>query len=128
MKEAKEFKSNFPMNVCYSHIFDDSLWYVVRCDCGRKECAADIEIEVDKYGIMILSFYKKLFYDCWSDSIWAKFKHRVKGILKLIFNGYLEVEESLVISDVKHIDAFIDALFEARNHLNIVLKNRDAKG
>jgi len=34
-----------------------------RCDCGRKECAADIEIEVDKYGLARSKHWKRVTSD-----------------------------------------------------------------
>ena len=109
-------KSKFPRNVCLNNMYDKSIWYYFHCDCGESNHAATIELEVED-NIMCLRFYKDVYYAYYGDNIIKQWWHRIKGAVRLIFTGYLEVSESMIILHEEHIDNFIDALVEGRNYL-----------
>ena len=118
-KKRHNFISKFHYKVCRSHVFQDSLWYIIQCDCGDSRHSLQMEMEVDKDGILWLHFYADTEYAYYGDNIIKRIWHRIKGALRLIFIGYIELQEEMVILDKEHIDNFIDALVESRNFLSM---------
>ena len=99
--------------------FGDSIFYRIAC-CGSEDHDMTLELEWDKDVKMVfLNFYKKLVWsaywgtDNWFKSQWLK----LKAIYKIVFFGYIEVEESLIIKDPEHIDNFLTALVHGRQKL-----------
>ena len=101
--------------------FKDSIFYRVGCECGNERCDLTFELEWDKELKMIfLNLYKNLCWssywqddDKWYKNIWC----RIKGASKLLIFGYIKVSECLIIKDVDHIDAFIEALQKGKEKL-----------
>lgn len=97
------------------------VWYKVECGCGDDEHTLDIEFEHDKNApeYIWITFSKKLFWssyrDCnhWYESFWR----RLKCSIKMLLTGYIEVEESFILNGEKHIDSFIMALNEGKQHI-----------
>lgn len=107
--------------------FKDAIFYRVACDCGSDEHDLHFEFENDPEipQMIFLNFYKKLLWSSyWGDNDkWYKnFWLRIKGATKMIFTGYVEVEESFILRGEKHIDSFIEALEEGKQYI------KDAKG
>jgi len=123
-----EFKSKFPMKVCNSTVFEDSIWYVFHCDCGSHDHAATIEIEYDKkLNLISLNFYKDFEYFNWSDGYLDKVINcwkRFKTAMRILFVGYIEVNADMIINGTDHVDAFIDALIEGRNYVAVKEERR----
>lgn len=106
--------------------FKDSIWYRVACDCSDKDCDLTVEFEYDKdLNMIFLNIYKNLKWSShWvdKDQWWLRFKKRMLGIFKIVFTGYVEIEETLILQDIKHIDSFIKALQDGKGYLS---KNRE---
>lgn len=102
--------------------FKDAIFYRVACDCGSDEHDLHFEFEKDSEipEMIFLNFYKKLVWSSyWGDNDkWYKnFWLRIKGATKMIFKGYVEVEESFILRGEDHIDSFIEALEEGKQYM-----------
>ena len=111
--------------------FKDSIFYRVACDCGSDEHDIHMEFENDPEipGFIFLNFYKKLVWSSyWGDNDkWYKnFWLRIKGATKMIFKGYVEVEESFILRGEEHIDSFIEALEEGKQYIKDLKGEEDA--
>jgi hypothetical protein len=98
--------------------FKDAIYYKADCDCGSDNHIATIEIEYDKdFGDISLNFYKQV---CWS-SHWGNYNwferiwKQIKASIKILFTGWIELEESFLIRGGDQLDAFIEALEEGKN-------------
>jgi len=99
--------------------FEDDVYYRAACSCGNSEHDVTIEFEKDEDGDINLFFHKKVCYTSrWTaNNIFSDFWLRLKGALKLLFTGYIELEESFMLEKGEHIDSFIKALEEGREEL-----------
>ena len=99
-----------------THEFDDSILYRASCDCGSPECDLTLELEKDKdFDMIFLNIYKKLIWsaywkdnDKWYKNLWLRLKYAIK----ILFTGYIEVEESFVLQGTEQIESFTNALNE----------------
>lgn len=106
--------------------YGHAVWYRVACDCGSKDCDLSLELEYDKELAMVfLNMYKDLHWSShWVDrdepGWWWKSKWlRLKTALRILFIGYIKVEECLIIGGDGHIEAFIGALQEGQRKLEV---------
>lgn len=102
--------------------FGNAVFYRIACDCGSNEHDLHIEFEKDPEipEMIFLNFYKKLEWSSYwgDDDKWYKnLRNRIKGALKILFKGYIEVEESFILGGEEHIDSFIKALEEGKQYL-----------
>lgn len=107
--------------------FDDSVYYRIACGCGSDEHDTTIEFEYDKDipSMVFINFYKKLIWSShWDGNFITRFWRRIIGALKILFLGYIEVEESMILRDKEHIDGFIEALNEGREYLEGTAKGQ----
>lgn len=95
--------------------------YKASCDCGSSECDLIMELEKDNEieNMIYLTFYKRL---CWStykscDNWFTMIYERFKAAVKMIFTGYIEVDETFIFNGIKQIDTFIEALNEGKTRL-----------
>lgn len=102
------------------HEFEDCIIYRLACDDGDPEHDLTIEIEYDKkLNMCFFNFCKRLAWcaywgsDNWFLCQWKK----IKTIFKILFTGYIEVEECLIIQDPEHMEGFIRALNEGKQKL-----------
>lgn len=110
--------------------YKDCVFYRVGCMCGSSYCDLTMEMEYDpELNSIILVFYKELIYSSWFGLIinaklyWLRDKwQRIKGAVKLLFTGKIHLEESLILKDTKHIDAFITALQEGKQKLQPLIE------
>ena len=100
--------------------FKDGIYYKADCDCGCDEHIVTIEMEFDKeFNDIALNFYKKISWSShygdynWFQRIW----NQLKAATKILFTGWIELEESFLIRDEEHINAFIEALEEGKRKL-----------
>jgi hypothetical protein len=128
----KKFKSKFGNKVSFLNKYDydkgKSIWYKISCDCGSDDHGATIEIEYDKeINMLFLHFYKEVEYAAWwfwkDDNFLGKIKDiynciikRIKGSIKLLFTGRLEMEDEFILSREDHINDFIEALQEGKEY------------
>ena len=68
----------------------------------------------------LLNFYKDLYWSShWGDEIFFKRRwKRIKGAFRILFIGYIEVEECFILQGDEHINSFIKALEEGRDKFN----------
>jgi len=107
-------------NVMKTNEFDDSIYYRVACTCGSDEHDVTIELEKDKEipSMVFLNFYKKIGWcSHWGNlNIFERFWKRIKCSFIMLFIGYVELEESFILSK-DNIEPFIEALNEGREYL-----------
>ena len=105
-------------NVMEQWDFGKSIFYQVGCGCGNKDCNMEVELEYDE-GTMYLNFYKDVAISVyWDDHRFlSKLWRRIKYALRILFVGYIKMQETHVFNDPEHIDAFIDALKEGKERL-----------
>ena len=98
--------------------FDDSIYYRLPCSCGSDDHDVTLEFEHDKKfpGMLFLNMYKDLSWSSyWGDvNIFQIIWRRIKISLRILFVGYIEVQESFIFKGEDHIDAFIEALHEGK--------------
>jgi hypothetical protein len=101
---------------------EDWVYYRANCGCGSDECGLTLELEYDPdLNDVTLNIYQKMIYCSWwgvnSTARFYWFKdmwHRIKGALKLLFTGRIQLEESFLFKGDDHVDAFITAIQEGR--------------
>lgn len=99
---------------------DISVTYRVMCDAETKECDTTIDFEYDKdIDTIFVNFYKDL---CWSPHInygnfFVRGYRRIKCALRVLFVGYIRVNESLIMKDIEHIDNFVELLQEGKEEI-----------
>jgi hypothetical protein len=104
------------------HKFEDAIFYRAACDCGSPDCDLTLELEKDKDLDMIyLNMYKNLSWssywnddDKWYKNLWC----RIKCAIKILFTGYIKVEESFILRDHEQIKSLMDALIDGMESLN----------
>ena len=109
---------------CVLHNFKDAVVYKAECACGSDEDALILELEVDG-GLMYLTMYKDLaccsYWDC--DNWFAEKWKRIKIATRMLFTGYIEVQECFIFDSEEHIDGFIQALTEGKERLKEGMKD-----
>lgn len=111
------------------HEFDNEVLYRIACDCGADEHDATISIEYDKeINYLSLRFWKKVCW-CpnWENKWYNKIWKRITGTLKMLFTGYVELEEDFLIREDDNIKDFITALIEGRQKLQSYEDNIKSK-
>lgn len=102
--------------------FKNSVIYRASCSCSDPDCDLTLELEIDEEleDMMILNLYKKLRWSSyWHNDKWyINLFNRIKVSLKLLFTGYIEVEESFIFQGKSQIDSFIKALDEGKEKLS----------
>lgn len=101
--------------------FEDAVFYKIACDCGSDNHDLHFEFEKDPdLDFIYLNMYAKLewssywnYEDKWYKNFWC----RIKGAFKMLFKGYIEVEESLILRGEEHINSFIEALEEGKQYV-----------
>jgi len=99
-----------------THDFQNGSFYRASCDCGSPDCDLTLEFERDsKLSEMIfLNMYKDLYWSSsWGDPYWhQRMWKRLTAAFRILFIGYVKVEESFVFSGKDHIMGFMTAMDE----------------
>ena len=98
----------------------DYLRYIFPCDCQDPECSLVLDFELnEKDKDVFITFYSNLNWSSyWQAETWyERFWVRIKTAIKLLFTGYIEVQDSLIITNKEHIKALKDIINEAENTL-----------
>jgi len=102
--------------------FENSVWYRAACSCGDERCDLTLELEKDEEisSMIFLNMYKNLYWSShWkSDNKLFNLWLRIKVAAKVLFTGYIKIEESFIFKGEEQIDDFMDALKEGRDYLN----------
>jgi len=100
--------------------FDDAIYYRVACSCGADEHDVTIEFEKDDEipSMIFLNFHKNLGWcPAWENlNIFQRGWKRITGAIKMLFTGYIEVNESFILSE-DNIEPFIEALKEGKEYI-----------
>ena len=107
-------------NVMKTNEFERAVYYKTVCACGSDDHIATIEFEWDEeLSRLYLTFYYKIVWSShWGEMNWFKrIWTRIKGATKILFTGYVELEEAFLISGEDHIDDLIEALNEGKNKM-----------
>jgi hypothetical protein len=103
------------------HEFNEAVYYRASCSCGESKCDLSIELEREKGSDMIfLNMYKNVYWSSYwkSDNFFKNIWIRIQASLKVLFTGYIKMEESFIFQGDEQIDAFLNALKEGRDYLD----------
>ena len=98
---------------------DDEM-YRIGCACGDSGCDLYFYINNDvddKIQIPTMGIAGKLKIFDTEDSWFAKFNWKLRNILAIIFNDYMDVEGDIVIKDKEHVQSIIDALTDLKSRM-----------
>jgi len=124
-KRRSNKMSEISNRVMLQERFDDgSSWYCASCACGHQDCNLTLWFEHSEItpNMIDLIMYEKLKYSSyWAipDTWWNRLKARMSGVLRILFTGYVEVEEGFVFHGEEQISTFIQALEEGKRRLKI---------
>ena len=105
-----------------THEFDDMIFYRAACDCNDKNHDLELQLTIDDVGIMSLVIagnlktkahwhYFNIFERAWL---------RLKYSMIILFRGWFQLHHDFMITEEKHIDDFIKALEDGKEHLKKV--------
>ena len=107
-------------NVMKTNEFEDSIYYRVACSCGSNDHDITIEFEKDQDipSMIFLNFYKNIAWcSHWGNlNIFERAWKRITCSLKMLFTGFVELEESFILSE-DNIESFIKALIEGKEYI-----------
>lgn len=96
--------------------FDRSVYYKADCSCGSDEHCITIEFEHDEEipSMIFLNFYKDIAWCChWgSPNFFKRCWLKTKAVFRIIFTGYIELNESFILQGEKQIEDLIYAMQE----------------
>jgi hypothetical protein len=101
------------------HDFGKSVFYRVACHCGDSDHDLSLEIEAEAVPSMPLHFYGRYNVpNYWrSNNFVSRLFKRISTALKILFVGWVEIEDDFLMMEEKHIDAFIAALEEGKQKI-----------
>ena len=108
------------LRVMTIHEFEDSVYYRAACSCGSHEHEVTIEVEIDKdINMVSINFYKNIAWcSHWgSPNFFQRCWLKIKAVFKIIFTGYIELEEGFLMDSEEQIQDFINALEEGKKHV-----------
>jgi hypothetical protein len=112
--EMKEISKNI-MKIYES---EDGIDYVLNCSRCSEDHLTRIEIEHsrDIPNEVTVSFHKTMVWTSqWGDIHWIfKLWKRIKASFTMLFTGWIDVEEYVILEDEEHIDNLIIALEEGK--------------
>lgn len=99
--------------------FEKSVFYRVACACSDPNHDLTLELEKDDFPYISLNIFGKIRTSIYyGDHNWfGRQWRRIKLSMKLLFTGYIEMQEDFLMMDNGHIDSFIKALEEGREYL-----------
>jgi len=96
-----------------SKSFDDDVFYRASCMCGSKNCDMVLELEYIKdLDEIVLNIYKDVY---WSDygfnnTIFKKIWSRIKASFRVLFTGYIKMEEEFIFENEEQIKEFTSTI------------------
>lgn len=103
--------------------FNEAVFYKADCSCGMDDHIATIEMEYDhRINDISINFYKKIAWcSHWGNYNWFERKWKqLQASIKLLFTGYIELEETFTLEGGEHLDSFIDALNEGKRKVDAI--------
>jgi len=99
--------------------YKDHIQYRAACQCGNPDCDMHLFFEVDKeLNNITLQIYKNLTWaSYWQSTNWFhEMWVRIKTAFKILFTGYIRVEETFIMQE-NQIKDFVISLQEATDKL-----------
>jgi hypothetical protein len=101
-----------------------SIYYRIACNCTDPQCDMHLELE-SEINQIYLNISKKLVASAqwgytgeWYVSDFIRvFINKMRMICRILFFGYIEVNETLILEGSDHVDEFIAALEEGKRFL-----------
>jgi len=119
--KGKNMEEKISKGVMKMYEYKDEIIYKAMCSCGSNDHDLTMAVKYDKkFHSIDLEFWKIVAWNSyWKDKWYEKWWMRIKGSLKMLFTGYIEVEEVFLIQDTEVIDNIITAFIEGRKKLAI---------
>lgn len=99
---------------------DSKKWvmYRVACDCGDSDHDLTLDIEYDD-GFVVVNIYGKVLWSAYfgGHGFFRRQWEKIKACFKIIFKGYIEMEEGLLLRNEEHINNVARALLEGRKQV-----------
>jgi len=103
--------------------FKEAIFYKADCSCGEDDHITTIEMEYDsQINDISINFYKTIAWCShwnnynWFERVWKQ----LKASIKLLFTGYIELEEIFTLEGGEHLNTFIEALHEGRDKVEAI--------
>ena len=92
--------------------FRDSCFYRLACDCGTCSHDLEVEVELDKDGILwVFLSGNHTVADWWHHPGWFRqMWKRIKLTFRLLFTGWFESNGEFLVLQEKHLDSIISFL------------------
>lgn len=106
----------------------DCVVYKLNCNCDSNDHLTSIEIERDDdLHDLTIHFYKKMIWTSqWGEIAWyQRIWKRLICSIKMLFTGWIEVEEYVIIYGEDHINSLIEALEEGKQQIKKSLENEN---
>lgn len=96
---------------------DDWIMWTTTCQCMSHNLV--VEIEYDKeFDMAMFNFYHDVGWSETETNIFKSIWKRIKAASKILFTGYLSLNESFMFRDKQHIEDFQKALQLSINKMN----------
>jgi hypothetical protein len=87
--------------------------YRVACECTDPDHDTIIDIDYDnEIGVVSVEFYKNFEWSSyWRSNHWWEEKwRRIKAVVKLLFTGRIQLEDSVIFTESTHLETFLLAI------------------
>ena len=113
-------------NITTTDIFNQE--HRINCGCGDEDCVLIVKTTKSNSCVSI-NFHKRICFTDYSNtkSFIGRMFNRLKYSMIILFKGYLELEESFMITDEKAISNIIDILSESKREMKRVKELWDSK-
>ena len=105
--------------------FEDNIFYRASCMCGSRKCDLILELEYDEdMHDILLNMYKDVYWSDYgfNDNIFKKLWSRIKASFRVLFTGYIKMEEEFIFENERQINEFTSTLNDGIKMINENLK------
>jgi len=93
------------------------ILYRAACKCLSSDHDITIEIEVDDYDFIYLTFYKEISASSYNKNWFLEKMNRIKMAFKILFTGYINTESDFILGGETQINDFLAAIESGKNYL-----------
>ena len=96
--------------------YENMVMYRAMCACSANEHDVTMSFEYDKeLNEVELHFFKTIsWYHGWNEKWYEKIWRRIKCSSRLLFTGWIDLEDDFLIQDVEVLDNIITAMIDGR--------------
>lgn len=98
--------------------YGDIKFYHIQCDCGSDECAHEVQVEADIFGVQV-HVYVKARTKWWKNARW-------KQIWEILTKGYTETQATIIMNEQTALN-YAETLKTAMNDVKEFKNARTAK-